>query len=105
MNLRPLKPRYGGDSRVGRRVGFVWGFTSITLFVKQKVAVTASFETTGLVGERPDAVVLAFAGTDPAAWQTLATDAKVRLTRDNVPTSGFRRRLMGRAARSSRQSR
>jgi triacylglycerol lipase len=76
-------------------VSRLWGFTSVTPFVKQKVAVTASFETTGLVGERPDAVVLAFAGTDPAVWQSLVTDANVRLTRDNDTHIGFQTALDG----------
>jgi triacylglycerol lipase len=76
-------------------VSRLWGFTSVTPFLKQRVAVTASFETTGLFGERPDAVVLAFAGTDPAVWQTLITDANVRLTRDNDTHIGFQTALDG----------
>jgi hypothetical protein len=74
-------------------VSRLWGFTSVTPFAKQKVAVPTSFETIGLVGERPDAVILAFAGTDPAVWQTLVTDANVRLTRDNDTHIGFQTAL------------
>lgn len=49
-----------------------WGFSSITSF-------TRSFETCGVIGERPDAVVLAFAGTDPGIWQNLVTDGVFRI--------------------------
>jgi triacylglycerol lipase len=76
-------------------VSRLWDFTSITPFVKQKVSVTASFETTGLIGERHDAVVLAFAGTDPAVWQTIATDANARLTDHNDTHIGFQTALDG----------
>src|SRR5262245_1217779 len=59
-------------------VGPLWGFTSIVPFIKQKISLTASFDTCGIIGERPDAVILAFAGTDPAVWETLATDLNIR---------------------------
>ena len=49
-------------------------FTKVTPFSKPKTSLTGSFETCGLVGERPDAVILGFAGTDPGVWQNLATD-------------------------------
>jgi triacylglycerol lipase len=51
-----------------------WDFTSISAFNRGKIAVKGSFETCGIVGERPDAVILAFAGTDPGVWQNLVTD-------------------------------
>jgi len=57
-----------------------WGFTSVTSFVEPKNSIEASFDTCGLIGERPDAIVLAFAGTDPAVWQTVATDINVQRT-------------------------
>jgi triacylglycerol lipase len=86
-----------------------WGFTAVTPFVKRKVAIAASFETCGLIGERPDAVVLAFAGTDPAVWKTLATDVNVRLTADRDTHIGFQTALdaarpeIEQAVRQSRQ--
>jgi hypothetical protein len=51
-----------------------WSFTSVVPFIKSKTSVKGSFETCGLIGERADAVVLAFAGTDPGIWQNLTTD-------------------------------
>jgi hypothetical protein len=51
-----------------------WSFTSVFPFIKSKTSLNGSFETCGLIGERPDAVVLAFAGTDPGIWQNLVTD-------------------------------
>lgn len=51
-----------------------WGFTSVSSFNHTKISLKSSFETCGLVGERPDAVILAFAGTDPGVWQNLVTD-------------------------------
>ncbi len=51
-----------------------WDFTSISAFNRGKVAGKGSFETCGIIGERPDAVILAFAGTDPGVWQNLVTD-------------------------------
>jgi triacylglycerol lipase len=54
-------------------VSQVWEFKSVVSFVKQKTSLKDSFETCGLIGERADAVILAFAGTDPGIWQNLAT--------------------------------
>jgi triacylglycerol lipase len=51
-----------------------WGFTSVFPFIKHKTSLKGSFETCGIIGERDDAVILAFAGTDPGIWQNLATD-------------------------------
>src|SRR6266403_1451616 len=42
-----------------------WQFTSVTPFTQQNISLNHSFETSGLIGERPGAVILAFAGTDP----------------------------------------
>jgi hypothetical protein len=69
----------------------LWGFTSVVPFVQHKIDVTGSFETTGLIGEWPDAVVLAFAGTDPAVWEALATDFDIRPTPDRDIHAGFQR--------------
>jgi predicted lipase len=54
------------------------GFTSVVPFVKHKIGIAGSFETRGIIGERPTAIVLAFAGTDPAVWENLATDFNLR---------------------------
>jgi hypothetical protein len=51
-----------------------WDFTSATPFTRSKTDLKNSFETCGLIGERDDAVILAFAGTDPGVWQNLVTD-------------------------------
>ncbi len=55
-------------------VSRMYGFASVFPFIKQKTALAGSFETCGIIGERADAVILAFAGTDPGIWQNLATD-------------------------------
>jgi triacylglycerol lipase len=51
-----------------------WAFKSVDPFSIPKTSLKGSFETCGLIGERDDAVILAFAGTDPGIWQNLATD-------------------------------
>jgi hypothetical protein len=51
-----------------------WRFTSVTPFIEQNNSLHDSFETCGLIGERTDAMILAFAGTDPGIWQNLVTD-------------------------------
>jgi triacylglycerol lipase len=48
-----------------------WGFLPPQTFA-------AKFETRGIIAERPDAVILAFAGTDPGIWKNLVTDGKFR---------------------------
>jgi hypothetical protein len=51
-----------------------WDFAPISFFNKDRISLKGSFETCGIIGERPDAVILAFAGTDPGVWQNLVTD-------------------------------
>jgi triacylglycerol lipase len=65
---------------VGRR----FGFTSVLPFVRRNVDERATFDTCGIIGERQDAVVLAFAGTDPGVWENLVTDGDARITPDNT---------------------
>ena len=55
-----------------------WSFASLAPFCQQKVGIAASYNTSGLVGERPDAIIIAFAGTDPLVWQTVITDFTMR---------------------------
>jgi triacylglycerol lipase len=64
-----------------------WDFTKVASFSIPKVSPTGSFETCGLVGQRPDAIILAFAGTDPGVWQNLATDFSP-LPRKGLDTHG-----------------
>jgi hypothetical protein len=51
-----------------------WDFRRVTPFVLDSISLNGSFETCGLIGERDDAVIMAFAGTDPGIWQNLTTD-------------------------------
>ncbi len=67
----------------------LWGFTSVTPFTHRQVGLGATFDTTGLIGVRPDAVVLAFAGTDPGVWETIATDANLRVSPQTNVHEGF----------------
>jgi triacylglycerol lipase len=68
-----------------------WGFASVKPFVHHKLDLADSFETSGLIGERDDAVVLAFAGTDPGVWKTLATDFDLRPVPGRDIHGGFAR--------------
>lgn len=57
------------------RIRTRWGFDKVTPIRRQAVAFGGTFSTTGIVGERQNAVIVAFAGTDPGVWETVATDA------------------------------
>jgi hypothetical protein len=57
-----------------------WGFTSLEKFVRGNLTCT----TTGVRGVRNDAVILAFAGTDPGILQTLITDVEARINSNNI---------------------
>jgi len=70
-----------------------WGFSSATPFGVKRVDVTASFDTSGLLAERPDAILLAFAGTDPGVWETLATDGNFRIDPQTDTRVGFQAAL------------
>jgi hypothetical protein len=74
-------------------VGMTWGFTSVSSFNKQKVDIVTSFDTSGILAERADAIILAFAGTDPAVWETLATDFNIRLAPETDTHVGFQAAL------------
>lgn len=83
---------------VGRRptidaVAPQWRFTSVAVFVKRRIAFDAICATCGLIGERPDAVVLAFSGTDPAVLEMLATNLNIRRSPDRDVHSGFQTAL------------
>jgi triacylglycerol lipase len=66
-----------------------WGFTSAVPFILEKIGLNGNFETCGLVAERADAVILAFAGTDPGIWQNLATDIDVPIDPVTDTHQGF----------------
>jgi hypothetical protein len=67
-----------------------WGFRAVTPFVLENTSLTGSFETCGLIGERDDAVVMAFAGTDPGIWRNLTTDFTPLPTVGSDTHEGFR---------------
>jgi hypothetical protein len=67
-----------------------WGFAKVAVFVKRKIAANAVCATCGLIGERADAVVLAFSGTDPVVWEMHATNLNIRLSEDGDTHSGFK---------------
>jgi triacylglycerol lipase len=73
-------------------VGNLWGFAGVTPFIRHKISLAASFDTCGIIGERADAIVLAFAGTDPAVWETLITDVNFVPTARNTH-AGFQAAL------------
>jgi triacylglycerol lipase len=79
----------GGKGATVKAVRQMWNFSSISSFNIPKIDIVASFDTAGIVGERADSIVLAFAGTDPAVWETLATDFNIRLTPDMDTHIGF----------------
>ena len=47
-----------------------WEFSSATGFINQKIDIAGSFETCGLIGERADAVILAFREPTPVFGKT-----------------------------------
>jgi hypothetical protein len=61
-----------------QKVSQSWKFVFAKGFHIGKISLAAAFETCGFIGERPDAVILAFTGTDPGVWQNLATDFTLR---------------------------
>jgi hypothetical protein len=67
----------------------LWGFDAVTTFRERGVAFQKIFDTTGLLGERGDTLFLTFAGTDPGAWETVATDARFKRGNANDTHEGF----------------
>jgi len=64
-----------------RLVKNLWGINEITAFEAKK---GLSYDTHGLIGIRDDAVLLAFCGTDPLVFDTVLTDARFPLTKEDV---------------------
>jgi len=87
-----------------------WGFTTAVPFIQEKTGLNGNFETCGLVAERADAVILAFAGTDPGIWQNLATNIDIPLDPATDTHQGFQlavqaaRMQIGQAVLRSQQS-
>jgi hypothetical protein len=67
----------------------LWGLESATPFIRRKIGLPSSFEAGGIIGEGRNAVILAFSGTDPVVWETLAADFNILLTPDKNTHSGF----------------
>jgi triacylglycerol lipase len=70
-----------------------WGFLPVTPFSHLKTSALGSFDTTGLLGERNDAIVLVFAGTDVGMWRTVVTDGQALLSPDTDTHMGFQAAL------------
>jgi len=66
-----------------------WGFERIIGFRAHKIELGTVYDTTGLIGIRSNAVVLAFAGTDAGVWETIATDARLRIDENTHTHRGF----------------
>jgi hypothetical protein len=66
-----------------------WGFGSVTPFVKARADMEAAVQTSAVCGERDNAVILVFGGTDPGIWETVATDANIPRTEKTDVHSGF----------------
>ena len=71
------------------RIAALWQFQSVTTFRGSQSELGTNYDTTGLVGIRSNAVLLAFAGTDPGVWQTLATDGQLRINPQTNTHRGF----------------
>src|SRR6266699_773982 len=61
----------------------------ITAFFKRAIG-NDSFDSRGIIAEGRGAVILAFAGTDPAVWENLATDINIGRARNEDIRRGFR---------------
>jgi hypothetical protein len=68
-----------------------WNFSSVIPFILEKTSLGGSFETCGLIGQRTDAIILAFGGTDPGVWQNLATDIRIVPEPPSDTHRGFQR--------------
>jgi triacylglycerol lipase len=70
------------------KVRKLWEFDRIIPFVEGAIG-PESFDTRGIIAEGRGVVILAFAGTDPAVWQNLASDFFQFLPSKNDTWSGF----------------
>ncbi len=69
----------------------LWGFTRIDTFARTSPNLFEGIpcDSRGIIAERGDAIVVAFAGTDPAVWQNIITDASVVGTGASETHAGF----------------
>jgi|SRR5580700_5226455 triacylglycerol lipase len=72
-----------------------WGFSSATPFVGDNAGLGGAYDTRGFFGERDDAVILAFGGTDPGVWKNWDTDVRFRLDPATNTHSGIQAALKG----------
>lgn len=70
------------------RIRSRWQFDPVTQFRGHNVEIGSIYDTTGVFGERTDAVVMSFAGTDLGVWETVATDADFKADAEDIH-SGF----------------
>jgi triacylglycerol lipase len=59
----------------------LWQFDRITPFEAKR---GGEYDTHGIIGERSDAVLLAFCGTDPLVVETVVTDARAKLNPQDI---------------------
>jgi triacylglycerol lipase len=68
-----------------------WGLVQpVTMFRARETAFGTAYDTTGLFAEHDKAVVLAFAGTDPGVWRTVATDLGALIDKTSNTHRGFK---------------
>jgi triacylglycerol lipase len=80
------------------KVRKLWEFDRVTPFVDAAIGPQA-FDTRGIIAEGNGVVILAFAGTDPAVWQNLASDFLQFVPSKNDTWSGFQTAADGARAR------
>ena len=78
-----------GQSTTLQAVVPFWKFKPVRSFTRRQIGPEATYKTCGIVGERDDAVVLVFGGTDPGIWETVATDANVPRNAETDVHTGF----------------
>ena len=67
----------------------IWGFEPITPVAKLVVSRSSNLDTRCIVGQRADATIIAFGGTDPLVWQNIWTDVAFRRLPGNDTHEGF----------------
>jgi hypothetical protein len=67
----------------------LWGFRQITAIAKHVISRSASLDTRCIMGERSEATIIAFGGTDPLVWQNVWTDADFARSPQTDTHQGF----------------
>ena len=75
-------------------VATTWKLTA-TAFERTSIAFQKIYDTRGIVASRQDAIIVAFAGTDPVVWENLATNLAIRPNTASNTHSGFAAALDG----------